>query len=320
MKPIVNILIIGTGQLGSRHLQGLAGCSTIIEIWCFDPSLDSLKTAKERWEEVEGSTTIHKIHWIQNFSELPNKIDLAIVVTTADVRLQVMKSVSQYCSIRYLVLEKVLVQSPNQLDELQHVVRDMEGVWVNTARRMITWYQKLYDVIADGSAVKVYLGNNDGGLASTSIHLLDLVSWWSNEKLISVDTSSLDTIWIASRRPSFFEITGVLKANYSCGSELLLESRTDGMESLIQVQNLEGEWIIDELNGTAKGPKGKAIHGRIEHQSEMTGRLVESILETGQCNLSNIEESVQIHRIFLQSVLDHWNKVHKKNDTFIPIT
>ena len=110
MKPIVNILIIGTGQLGSRYLQGLAVCSTIIDIWCFDPSLDSLKTAKERWEEVEGSSTRHKNHWIQNFSELPKKIDLAIVATTADVRLQVVQGISQHCSIRYLVLEKVLVQ------------------------------------------------------------------------------------------------------------------------------------------------------------------------------------------------------------------
>ena len=237
----MNILIVGTGQLGSRYLQGLAVCSTIIEIGCFDPSLDSIKTAKERWKEVVGSTTKHKIHWIQNFSELPKKIDLAIVVTTADVRLQVMQAISQCSTIRYLVLEKVLVQSSNQLDDLRQVVLDVEGVWVNTSRRMITWHQKLYDIIADSSAVKVYVGNNDWGLACNSIHFLDLVSWWSDEKLVSVDTSCLDMTWFESKRPGFFEITGILKAKYSCGSELILESRTNCEGSLIHVKNLEGE-------------------------------------------------------------------------------
>ena len=320
MKPIVNILIIGTGQLGSRYLQGLAVCSTILEIWCLDPSLDSLKTAKERWKEVESSTTKHKIHLIQNFSELPKKIDLAIVATTADVRLQVMQGISQHCSIRYLVLEKVLVQSSHQLDGLQQAIRDVEGIWVNTARRMNTWHQKLRNAIIGSNQVKVYVGNNFRGLACNSVHFLDLVLWWSDEKLVSVDTSCLDITWFESKRSGFFEITGILKAKYSCGSELILESRTNGEGVLIHVKNLEGEWIIDEKNGIATGPKGKTIPGRIEHQSEMTTRLVESILETGQCKLPNIEESAQIHRIFLQSMLDHWNKVHNKNDTFIPIT
>ena len=111
-----------------------------------------------------------------------------------------------------------------------------------------------------------------------------------------------------------------MKAKYSCGSELILESRTNGEELLIHVKNLEGEWIIDEKNGIATGRKGKTIPGRIENQSEMTARLVESILKSGQCELPSFEESVQIHRIFLQSMLEHWNKIQNKNDSIFPIT
>ena len=145
-------------------------------------------------------------------------------------------------------------------------------------------------------------------------------SWWSNDKLISVDNSGLHTTWITSKRAGFFEINGILKAIFSCGSELTLESRTEGEELLINVKNLEGEWIIDEKNGIATGPKGKTIPGRIENQSEMTARLVESILKSGQCELPSFEESVQIHRIFLQSMLEHWNKIQNKNDSIFPIT
>ena len=103
----MNILIVGTGQLGSRYLQGLAACSTILEIWCFDPSLDSLKTAKERWKSVGGSSSIHRINWTQDYSELPKIIDLAIVATNADVRSQVLKAVLQIYSILSLKLIKL---------------------------------------------------------------------------------------------------------------------------------------------------------------------------------------------------------------------
>ena len=196
----------------------------------------------------------------------------------------------------------------------------MEGAWVNTSRRIIKWHHKLYDVFANYGSVKVYVGNNEWGLACNSIHFLDLVSWWSGEKLVSVDTSCLDSTWFESKRPGFFEITGILKAKYSCGSELILESRANGERILIHVNNLEGQWIIDEKNGIASGPNGKTIHGRIENQSEMTARLVEKILKNGQCELPCFEESAQTHLIFLQSMLEHWNKIQNKNDSIFPIT
>lgn len=42
-----NISIIGAGQLGSRHLQGLMTAQTEMNIWVVDQSLDSLNTAKK---------------------------------------------------------------------------------------------------------------------------------------------------------------------------------------------------------------------------------------------------------------------------------
>ena len=72
------ILVIGTGQLGSRYIQGLAPCSSFLEIWWFDPSLNSLRIAKERWKSVGGSSSIHRMNWTQDYSELPKIIDLAI--------------------------------------------------------------------------------------------------------------------------------------------------------------------------------------------------------------------------------------------------
>jgi|APSaa5957512535_1039671.scaffolds.fasta_scaffold50306_2 hypothetical protein len=316
----MKILIIGTGQLGSRYIQGLATCSTLLEIWCYDQSKNSLKKSKERWKEVESRCNNHQIHWTQESNELPTKIDLAVIATNADVRLQVLRSILKFCHIRYLVLEKVLVQSASQLYELEQVVKNLDGVWVNTARRVMNWHQRIRTAINNHGSVKVSVGNSNWGLACNAIHFLDLVSWWSDEKLTSIDSSGLEKNWCESKRPGFYEITGLLKATYSGGSELILESRMDGEELLITVQNMEGEWCINELNGIVTGPNGAIISGKIELQSDMTARLVESILKTGSCGLPNFEKSARTHKVFLQSMLEHWNKTQNRNDTIIPIT
>ena len=71
---------------------------------------------------------------------------------------------------------------------------------------MDKWHQELRNAIGSNQ-VKVYVGNNFRGLACNSVHFLDLVLWWSDEKLVSVDTSCLDITWFESKRPGFFEIT-----------------------------------------------------------------------------------------------------------------
>ena len=90
------LLIIGLGRLGTRYLEGLKKYDDHINIYGLDSSVVSLKRAEKRWQDVFGRASKHKIHLIQNFSELPKKIDLAIVATTADVRLQVMQDTEIY--------------------------------------------------------------------------------------------------------------------------------------------------------------------------------------------------------------------------------
>ncbi|WP_262055335.1 Gfo/Idh/MocA family oxidoreductase, partial [Legionella pneumophila] len=79
MKKIV---IIGAGQLGSRHLQSLNLLNQEIEIDVIDPSLESLETAKNRFDATIQDVK-HKISYSQS---LPNHqtIDIAIIASTAN--------------------------------------------------------------------------------------------------------------------------------------------------------------------------------------------------------------------------------------------
>ena len=314
------ILIAGAGNLGSRYLQGLAGYGAELDINVQDISEHALETARKRWNEAAGPTCPHKVSFNQIPKDIPQFIELAIVATNADVRENVVRDIASQCNVRFWVLEKVLTQSLNGLDDLLTLTEPSDGAWVNTPRRMIPWHRQLGEVLQKGRPLRVCGGNSFWGLACNSVHFLDLVSWWTGEELVSLDASELDCTWFESKRPGFFEVTGILKATFSGGSELVLESRTEGEAFRLCVETAEGEWLIDEAGGIATGPGGSVIRGKLEKQSEITARLVKAIQETGRCDLPNLAESCRIHRIFLKAMLDHWNISHVRHDNLVPIT
>ena len=317
---MIKILITGIGRLGRRYLEGLSKCNIQLEIFAFDSSKVSLKMAEKSWLDVNGHESKHKLNITQNFDEIPKEIDLAIVATTADVRADLVKNLAKVFKVRFWLLEKILAQSPEQVDELLQNTLNASGIWVNTNRRMLVWHQQLREYISEQLPLKAKVGNNFWDLACNGIHFLDLISWYSGEELVKIDTTELDHDWLESKRPGFMEVTGVLRAFYSKGSELLLESRTDGEEFLIKVETAAGPWIINEFEGKAEGPSGVSLSGKMELQSEMTGRLVESIIETGKCELPSLEESAHIHCIFLDALRIHWNQNCDSNYTHVPIT
>jgi hypothetical protein len=79
-------------------------------------------------------------------------------------------------------------------------------------------------------------------------------------------------------------------------------------------------WTINEVAGTARRSDGLDIPGRIPFQSEMTVTLIESILETGNCGLPTLSESVDVHRIFIRNMLEHWKKTIDSNAMSLPVT
>ena len=65
-----------------------------LKIFLYDPNLTSLKQANNQWNSVNGFKTIHELEFCQKIYELPLNFELAIVSTNADVRLNVVKTIS----------------------------------------------------------------------------------------------------------------------------------------------------------------------------------------------------------------------------------
>lgn len=314
------ILIAGTGRLGSRHLQGLSKCRIPLRIYVQHTHEESLDRAEQCWNEVFGPKTHHDVSFHTSFELLPRQLDVAIVATTADIRPRVVGKIANHTTVRYWVLEKVLAQSESGLDEILSHVADSSGAWVNTPRRMMPWHQLIKSQLGPNHPMTMKVEGGLWGMACNAIHFFDLFAWWTGETLQDVYTDRLDPHWFKSKRQNNWEVSGTLESRFSGGSHMLLTSREDGDCASLEVSDGRLLWLIKETEGSSMRSDGIEILGRIIPQSEMSASLVESILESGCCGLTTLEESVAIHRTFIRSMLKHWKQAGNYTATSVPIT
>lgn len=251
------VLISGTGQLGSRYLQGLVKCLSPLSIWVIDPSEASLLQANNRWKEAGGTESRHSLRLVNSIATLPKKVDLAIVATPASVRTDVVASLASRCKVSFWVLEKVLAQTQNDLDRLIAYTVDSNAAWVNIPRRMMRWHQELAEQISKQNPTSLRVFGGNWGLACNSIHLLDLATYFFNETILSIDTVGLNHNWYVSKRPGFFEINGTLKAQFSGNKWVTLNCQNILESMVVEIETIDGLWQINESHGLAIAPNGQ---------------------------------------------------------------
>jgi hypothetical protein len=314
------ILIVGSGQLGSRYLQGLSKVSMPLDIVVSDVSYESLARAESRWQEVDEPKAEHQVRYVVGLSDIPSEIDLAIIATSADVRPAVVSQVAEKVVVRYWVLEKVLAQSESDLDTITAILGVKGNVWVNTPRCMMGWFRKLKDATPNRSPAICTINGFDWGLACNAVHYLDFMAWWTGEAVSEIQTDQLVEQWHPAKRSGNWEVHGTLVAKYSGGSELVLHCNSELTPRTMVIGTEGNRWSILELEGIALRSDGLSLPGQLEFQSEMTGALVESILTTGTCNLPSLSDSVALHRPLLQSLLAHWRSTMPDQLSYLPIT
>jgi hypothetical protein len=319
-KTMPVVLVSGAGQLGTRHLQGLAGCGRPLEIHVQDPREASLSRAMQVWNDAGGTAASSHVSFHGSLESVPRELDVAIVATTADIRPAVTGLIARHAAVRYWILEKVLAQNERGLDELQSHAGNPAAAWVNTPRRIMPWHQAIRSHLTPGRPVNLEVRGAQWGLACNAIHFLDLVAWWTGEALEEVSTRRLCPQWVESKRQGFMEVFGTLEARFSGGSRAALTADETGTPVTLALDDGRHQWQIVEAAGLARRSDGFQIPGSMTYQSALTGPLVESILERGRCDLPTLQESARIHRVFLRAMHLHWQHAGHPSSLAVPIT
>ena len=319
-------LLIGAGQLGSRHLQGLIKNLQQLEIYVLDPSENSIKFTQEREKEI---THKHKVIYTQSWESLPDYFEIVIVATNANVREHIINKLLEKHKVGFLILEKVLFQELAAYQRVHDLLVQHNVVtYVNHPRRMFESYKNIKANL-DLHTLGVYnvVGGN-WGLGCNALHFLDLFVYLSGKKLKDINVNSIDDKILESSRIGFVEFTGSITGHLTDSSYFSITSLQGESSSItVTIFNNEERFIIQE-GGTPQifQLKKKNLFNcekelfKVQYQSELSNNIAQELLENGICLLPTYDEARHTHELFLTVMLKKYNAITGLQSTILPIT
>lgn len=319
------ILIIGAGQIGSRHLQGLLKLKNKNTIYVIDPFPDALKLAKQRADEIDNN---HKISFRNNWENLPSNFDLVIIATNSSIRGEIVLNLLNNYTVKYLILEKVLFQDL----ETYRIVGDLIDKkkvksWVNHPRRMYGSYKTLKQRLnSDHPKIYQIIGGN-WRLGCNGLHFVDLILYLSGSKISYLDIDLIDNIISESKRPGYIEFTGTIKGCLEDGSFFIITSLKGQSSTItILVSDSNDRYIIQE-SGTpmiycmskSNNFKIEESSFKIEFQSTLTTNLADQLFNFDTCDLPTYTDARRAHEHFIASLLYKYVSITKIETKYLPI-
>lgn len=318
---VTNIAIIGAGQLGSRHLQGLKKAQIPMNIYVLDASEESLAICEQRYNEIAENELVETVLFTTQWETLPDNIDIAIVATGSKPRCAIIHELVEKHHCRQLILEKFLFPKMSQYDEISQLFQKYEvKAWVNCTRRYFSCYQQLRALlINDGPMQFVFEGKN-WGLCCNSIHFIDLFSFLGGIDRIQFDCSGIDPILYESKRHGYIEMTGTINGVTDNQSSIQISSYADSVgigKMIIESQHHIVEIFEGQNRMIVDGEERKM---NIPFQSEITGSFIEELLRNHKLAIPSYEESALLHQQILPYFQDIYNKITDTQSDLCPIT
>ena len=322
---IQHIAIIGAGQLGSRHLQGLKRAHLPMKIQIVDNAQQSLEVARERYEELPQNPQVETIEYLNTIDQLEAELDLVVIAPGSVPRAPIVTELLAKKTVHNLLLEKVLFPSIEQYDTIETLLRNknlLNHTWINCTRRTYEGYRLLRDVLRTARTIQFKKCGTNWGLGCNAIHFIDLFGYLSGG--ISVepfDVSELDHQIHESKRPGYVEFTGTITGCTSRGDTLSITSAAQSnIPNQLTIVADGIRYTLDEVADRIE--KDGQFWGTVgtKFQSELTGMVAEGILLHGKCSLTPYEESKRYHLAFLVPLVGFYNQLTGKNQDNCPIT
>lgn len=318
-----NVIISGAGNIGSRHLQGLATLSQDVHIYVIDPIQASLDLSKERWLETKAP------HQVSFNKEMPTHLshaDCVILSCSADARADLARDFLSRMDVKSMIFEKVLFQKPEDYESIKSLL-DKSGTkaWVNCVRRIWPIYKEFHNKVNSQATIHLDVLGSNWGMGCNSIHMIDCLGYMVNSSDYKITKSSLDPKIIKSKRAGFYEFTGEFSGEFFGGSTFRIASFAEPdipycltlISQDLSIRVHEDSDYFEERIGNGEWVRRKFL---LPFQSQLSGGIIHDILETGDCGLTPFSDSVDLHLPFIEMLLAHYNQVTGKRSHICPIT
>lgn len=324
-----HIAVIGTGNIGCRHLQSLAGMDRPVRLYAVDTDPASLAKARAALAAVPCAPGV-TIEYSTDMDDLPAGLDIAIIATSSLVRLQAAQSLLARCAVRDLILEKFLF--PREADYLAAEALFAEkgvSAWVNCTRRTYSGYQRIREEAAeDGGSLAASMIGGEFGLACNGIHFVDTMAFLTADREeFTCDASMLCRELRPCKRPGYVEFAGSLNVRGSLGTVLTLTAMPqNSAPGLFCITTPRRRYIIDEARQKAlyaaeeSGWNWEEWEFPMIYPSQLTALVMTSLLDTGSCALPAYKEAARVHLPVLRAFLQHYSSLTGKEESTCPIT
>lgn len=320
------VVLIGCGNLGSRHLQALKQTKRKIKITVCEPDDAAKKIALERYNQIIESEMIENMEMISDYRNIPKVQDLVIIATSAQGRFEIAKWVVEELKVKYLLLEKVVFQSINELEQFSNIIRETEiKVWVNCPRRMFSFYKRLKDILYSEDKVDMYVSGSDWGMGCNSVHLIDIYQFLTEARNYEYKNVSLEDKIYESKRLGYKEFFGEYSIETEKGILTIGCSNSKSEPFVIEISTLSSDILIEE--GAKKAIITDKVLGKkneeyvdFTFQSNLTNKVVEQLIDNDTCELVTYSDSKIIHEGLIKFFINHIKNVTGKEEERCPIT
>ena len=257
-----------------------------------DVSSKNLESAKKHWNIINHKEKIFKFR--KNFKDLPKKLDLVIIASTADNRHQIIVDIKKKSKIKYCILEKPVSTDSLSLTKISKIL-NKKKTFVNISRVYSKNYLIVRKNISNKRDLTLTVSGHSWNLASNAIHYLYLYFWLKNifvKKKINFFLkikSSYET-----KRKNFFDFYGSLKVSYCKNKIIELQSvpKTKNIKNnfVVKINSGTNKWKINELNNKLYLNNKFIYHDKNFYQSLITKKIVTNLLYKKKTELPSLDK------------------------------
>jgi len=324
------VLIVGCGQLGSRHLQAVAAIPGVREIEVVDPFPESLALGRRRLEEVADLQPDTAYRWLSSLEQASKSGDFCIVATQADVRCDVVREVANNLEYPNFLLEKIVAESVSDYKCLMGFSKDIGlGVWVNCQSRAHPAHIRVKAHLNPGEPIIYNVMGGNHGLATNGIHAADLFAFHDDADVIHSAGSQIDPTLHASKRgQGMYDLSGTLQGSTESGSRFNITYAADhtgpqhfaiSSSSYRSIIDETQEWFFESTQESGWSWRQVPFQGDTM-VSRMTKKLASDIMESGRCDLPTLDQCFAAHSFILSELLPVFKKLTKVKDDRCPVT
>ena len=340
LKNKLNILIIGLGNIGTRHLQSLLKLRNETNFYLVDPFFKKKQNRKiDKLLLISKNSISHKFFFYEEIDNLKNKnilLDLCIVATNSNKRFLILKKISSFLSIKNIILEKFLFNKLSQYSKALKLYQEKpNNIFVN---------QWLFQSSKLRQILKKYKNYNldfkiqgvEWGMCCNIVHFIDLVRNFkvNDDQILKITKINLKPKIRPAKRKGFYETYGDLTLKYGNHSLFVkciennsnLDDKRSGINISIKAKNFKKKYINFNLKSNKivgyENLDGKIKHfnEKIELMSELTVNIFNNLRKKRYIYLPTLKQSTKQHLIIFDVFSRHFeNKINIKKD-ICPIT